>query len=263
MDEWRLLKCQTNDAFMNMATDEAILRARINDVVPNTIRFYRWNPSAVSIGKFQDVENEVNLESCEKCGVDVVRRMTGGGTVYHDAQDELTYSVTARKTDLRARDITEIYVRIYAGLAEALKTLGVAADFNEGNAKTCPNLTVSGKKISGSAQCHKSGIVLQHGTLLVRVNLERMFELLRVPWAKTCTEIINVARSRITSITDELKRDVSLNEVESALVDGFQKALGNKLGYSDLTRYELGLARRLFEAKYNASNWNCKGRNED
>ena len=263
MDEWRLLKCQTNDAFMNMATDEAILRARINDVVPNTIRFYRWNPSAVSIGKFQDVENEVNLESCEKCGVDVVRRMTGGGTVYHDAQDELTYSVTARKTDLRARDITEIYVRIYAGLAEALKTLGVTADFNEGNAKTCPNLTVSGKKISGSAQCHKSGIVLQHGTLLVRVNLERMFELLRVPWAKTCMEIVNVARSRITSITDELKRDVSLNEVESALVDGFQKALGNKLGYSDLTRYELGLARRLFEAKYSTSNWNCKGRNED
>jgi lipoate-protein ligase A len=76
-------------------------------------------------------------------------------------------------------------------------------------------------------------------------------------------EIVNVARSRITSITDELKRDVSLNEVESALVDGFQKALGNKLGYSDLTRYELGLARRLFEAKYSTSNWNCKGRNED
>jgi len=90
MSDWRLLECKTNDASMNMATDEAILRARINDEIPNTVRFYRWNPSAISIGKFQDIENEVQLEDCGKCGVDVIRRITGGGTVYHDAQGELT-----------------------------------------------------------------------------------------------------------------------------------------------------------------------------
>lgn len=257
------MECKTNDAFMNMATDEAILRARINDEVPNTIRFYRWNPSAVSIGKFQDVENEVQLDNCRKCGVDVVRRITGGGTVYHDAQDELTYSVIAGKEDLRARDITEVYARIYAGLAEALKTLGVTADFSEGNAKTCPNLTVSGKKISGSAQCHKGGVVLQHGTLLVKVDLERMFELLRVPWARTRVEVIEVARHRITSITDELKRDISLNEIESVLVDGFQKALGTVLKGSDMTRHELELAKSLFEVKFATSDWNYLGRSKD
>jgi len=257
------LKCQTNDAFMNMATDEAVLRARINDVVPNTVRFYRWNPSAVSIGKFQNLENEVQLENCEKCGVDVVRRITGGGAVYHDAQDELTYSVIAKRADLRARDIMGVYVRIYAGLAEALKALGIMADFNEGNAKTCPNLTVNGRKISGSAQCHKSGVVLQHGTLLVRVNLERMFELLRVPWAKERMEVVDVAKRRITSVTDELRRDVSLDEVDNALVDGFQKALGNKLSYGDLSRHELELARRLLKAKYITSDWNHSGKSEE
>jgi lipoate-protein ligase A len=263
MSDWRLLECGTNDAFMNMATDEAILRARINDEVPNTIRFYRWNPSAVSIGKFQDVENEVQLDNCRKCGVDVVRRITGGGTVYHDAQEELTYSVIAEKEDLRARDITQVYARIYAGLAEALKTLGVTADFSEGNAKTCPNLTVNGKKISGSAQCHKSGVVLQHGTLLVKVDLERMFELLRVPWAKTRVEVIEVARRRITSITDELKRDISMNELESVLVDGFQKALGTVLKGGDMTGRELELAKTLFEVKFTTSDWNYLGRSKD
>jgi len=245
---------------MNMATDEAILRARINDEVPNTVRFYRWNPSAVSIGKFQDVENEVELDNCRKCSGDVVRRITGGGTVYHDAQDELTYSVIAGKEDLRARDITEAYARIYAGLSEALKTLGVTADFSEGNVKTCPNLTVDGKKISGSAQCHKSGVVLQHGTLLVKVDLERMFELLRVARVKTHMEVICVARRRITSITDELKRDVSMHELETVLVDGFQKALDTVLKGGDMTRHELELAKTLVQAKFKTSDWNYLGR---
>jgi len=263
MSDWRLLECKTNDAFMNMATDEAILRARINDEIPNTVRFYRWDPSAISIGKFQDIENEVQLHSCKKCGVDVVRRITGGGTVYHDAQYELTYSVIAEKEDLRARDITEVYARIYTGLSEALRILGVTADFSEGNVKTCPNLTVNGKKISGSAQCHKSGVVLQHGTLLVNVDLERMFELLRVPWAKTCVEVIEVARHRITSITDELKRNISMNELESVLVDGFQKALGMVLKGGDLTRHELELAKALFEVKFTTSDWNYFGRSKD
>ena len=263
MSDWRLLKFKTNDAFMNMATDEAILRARIDDEVPNTIRFYGWNPSAVSIGKFQNVEKEVQVDNCRKCGVDVVRRITGGGTVYHDAQDELTYSVIVVKEDLQARDITEVYAKIYAGLAEALKTLGVTADFSEGNAKTCPNLTVNGKKISGSAQCHKNGVVLQHGTLLVKVNLERMFELLRVPWAKTRTEVINVASRRITSITDELKRDLSLDEIESALANGFQKTLGTNLRDGDMIRHERELAKTLFETKYATSDWNYSGSSKD
>lgn len=263
MSDWRLLECKTNDAFMNMATDEAILRARINDEVPNTVRFYRWNPSAVSIGKFQDMENEVQLGHCRKCGVDVVRRITGGGTVYHDAQDELTYSVIAGKEDLHARDITEVYARIYAGLAEALKTLGVTADFSEGNAKTCPNLTVNGKKISGSAQCHKGGVVLQHGTLLVKVDLERMFELLRAPWAKTRVEVIRIAKPRITSITDELKRDISIDELESVLIDGFQKALDKVLKASSMTRHELELAKTLFDVKFTTSDWNYLGRSKD
>jgi len=256
MRAWRLLKLETHNAFINMAIDEAILKAKIENFVPNTIRFYRWKPSAVSIGKFQSIEKEVHLDDCRKHGVDVVRRITGGGTVYHDAEDEITYSAIANKEDLEAKDITAVYAKIYAGLAEAVKILGLTADFNEGNAKTCPNLTVNGKKISGSAQSHKKGVVLQHGTLLLDVDLEKMFTLLRVPWAKACMEVANVARQKITSIKNELGKDVPIKDVKQALIQGFQKALNIRIVDGELTLYERELAERLYKEKYSTNDWN-------
>lgn len=258
MNNWRLLKLETHNAFMNMTIDEAILRAKIGNLVPNTLRFYRWKPSAVSIGKFQELKNEVLLENCRKHGVDVVRRITGGGTVYHDAEDEITYSAIANKEDLEARDITAVYAKIYAGLAEAVKILGLTADFDEGNAKTCPNLTVNSKKISGSAQSHKSGVVLQHGTVLLDVDLEKMFTFLRVPWANTLMEIINVAKNKITSLKKELGRDVSVREAYQALIEGFQKALNIRLVSGELTPYEHELAEKLYIEKYTTDEWNLR-----
>jgi len=260
MTVWRLLKLETHNAYMNMAIDEAILNARIKGLVPNTVRFYRWNPSAVSIGKFQNIENEVYLDNCLKHGVDVVRRVTGGGTVYHDAEGEITYSVVADKDDLNAKDITEVYAKIYAGIVEALKILGLRANFNEGSPRACPNLTVNGKKISGSAQCHKSGIVLQHGTILVDVNLERMFTFLKVPWAKTCMEVVYIAKNKITSIRAELGKEVSIERVHEALVEGFHETLKTPFKPKELTPYEKELAEKLYREKYITANWNMHGK---
>ncbi|MGB9741052.1 MAG: lipoate--protein ligase family protein [Candidatus Bathyarchaeia archaeon] len=253
------MKFEAYDAFMNMAIDEAVLKARIENAAPNTVRFYRWNPSAVSIGKFQNMENEVNLESCKKFGVNAVRRITGGGAVYHDAEGEITYSVIASRQDLGAEDITAVYTKIYEGIAEALKILGLKADFNKGDAKTCPNLTINGKKISGSAQCHKAGIVLQHGTVLVDVDLEKMFTFLRVPWAKTCMEIVNIAKNKITSINAELGKGVPLAIVHEALVEGFQRTLRTNLVNGELTPFEKELAGRLYREKYAKTDWNMRG----
>jgi lipoate-protein ligase A len=260
MDSWRLLELETHDAYTNMAIDEAILNARTKNLVPNTIRLYRWNPSAVSIGKFQKIENEVNLDSCLEYGVDVVRRITGGGAVYHDAEGEITYSIIAATRDLKTQDIAHVYRKIYSGIAEALKILGITTDFSEGNIKTCPNLTVKGKKISGSAQSHKKGIVLQHGTVLVDVNLAKMFTFLRVPWAKTRAEIVNVAKNRITSIREETGKTVPLQEMEQALIHGFEKALKIELADAELTPYESELADRLYREKYSTNEWNFEGK---
>ncbi len=114
MDTWRLITLSTHDAFRNMAIDEAILNERVAGQVPNTLRFYRWQPSAVSIGKNQNPEVEVYLDVAKQFGVDVVRRISGGGTVYHDYEGEITYSVVAKTADFGANDITVVYTKIYA-----------------------------------------------------------------------------------------------------------------------------------------------------
>jgi lipoate-protein ligase A len=248
---------------MNMAIDEAILTTRIEGHITDTLRFFSWKPSAVSIGKFQKVQNEVQLENCKQRGIDVVRRITGGGTVYHDAEDEITYSVVASKENLKADDIADVYERIYTGLTAALRILGVTADFNEGSVKACPNLTVKGRKISGSAQCHKRGVVLQHGTILANVNLEKMFTYLRVPWAESCMQVVSVARRKLTSLYDELEKNVSPAELIHALREGFEQALDIRIVSGELTPRELELAERLCEQKYATADWNlhCRSSN--
>ncbi len=256
MSNWRLIQLETYDAFINMAIDEAILTYRIEDEVPNTIRFFRWKPSAVSIGKFQTLQNEVQIENCQKLNIDVVRRITGGGTVYHDSESEITYSVTANKQQLGTQDITSIYQLIYKGLVEALKTLGITADFQEGNGKTCPNLTVNGRKISGSAQTHKNGTVLQHGTLLLDIDLQKMFTLLRVPWAQNCMQVVNIAEKKHTSINTELQRKITTNEVHKALTEGFQTAFNTELEETQLSEKETELAKKLCREKYSTTEWN-------
>lgn len=260
MSAWRLLKLDTYNAYMNMAIDEAIMEAKLRGLAPNTIRFYRWNPSAVSIGRFQELESAVHLENCREVGVDVVRRISGGGAVYHDSAGEVTYSVIADKESLRAKNALEVYARVYSGIVQALRILGLNATFHEGDAKNCPNLTIDGRKISGSAQCHRSGIVLQHGTLLLNVNLERMFTLLKVHWAKTCAEVVEIAKGKITSINVELGKDVKIEDVHNALVRGFQEALGIKIKKGNLTEYEKTLAERLCVEKYSTQEWNLHGR---
>ena len=224
MDTWRLLPLETNNAFMNMAIDEAILNARIAGQVPNTLRFYRWQPSAVSIGKNQNPENEVYLDACKQLGVDVVRRISGGGTVYHDFEGEVTYSVIAKTADLGTADITTVYFKIYEAITDALRLLGIPADFSSGDAKNCPNLTVNGKKISGSSQTITRGVVLQHGTLLRSVDLPKMFQLLKLKDA-SCTQAADIGKRKITSIQNELGHKISPDTVANALAQGFKAIL--------------------------------------
>jgi len=258
--KWRLLKLDVNDAFMNMAIDETVVTTRIDGSVPNTLRFYRWKPSAVSIGRFQNVSNEVHVENCKQQGIDIVRRITGGGTVYHDCDGETTYSVIAKETDFGTTDVVYAYNAISKGLIEAAKILGVDADFNPGDPKNCPNIAINGKKISGSAQFHKGGVLLQHGTFLLDADLEKMFTYLRVPWAKTIQDVVCVARERITSIKKELNHDVSVEEAYEALIQGFQKALKIELVEEALTPQEQQHALKLRKEKYSTDSWNLKGR---
>jgi lipoate-protein ligase A len=260
MSRWRLLKSETRNAFANMAVDEAILRARIEEKTPNTLRYFRWHPSAVSIGRFQNIHNEVNLENCRIHDVDVVRRISGGGAVYHDSKDETTYSVIVKREDLGTNDIAKAYRYICNGLIEATHILGVDAEYNEGKGKQCPNVTVKERKISGSSQAQKKGVILQHGTLLLNVDLKKMFTFLKVPWKDSCADIISIVDRKITSVADELGSHISSDQACEALTIGFEKALGIQLVEGSLTSYELNLAQMLEKEKFATHQWNFEGK---
>jgi len=262
MSIWRLLKLETKDAFTNMAIDEAILTARIAGKVPNTLRFYRWKPSAVSIGRFQNPFNEVHVENCRKHGIDIVRRITGGGAVYHDQDGEITYSVVVDGKDLGCADMDMIYAykAVCGGLIEAVKILGTNAEFNPTDPKQCPNITIKGRKISGSAQSYRRGVLLQHGTFLVDINPEKMFTFLKVPWTKTLLDVLEISKEKLTSAKQELESQMSMEEAYQALVRGFEKALKMQLVEKELTSYERKLAESLCRNKFSTEDWNFKGK---
>jgi lipoate---protein ligase len=259
MQTWRLLPLETNDAFMNMAIDEAILTARLDDKVPNTLRFYRWQPSAVSIGKNQNPQDEVYLDACKQLGIDLVRRTSGGGTVYHDCEGEVTYSIVAKTADLGTADITTVYAKVYEAVKDTLRILGITADFSTGDAKNCPNMTVKRKKISGSSQTLTRGVVLQHGTLLRSVDLPKMFKLLKLRNA-TCTQAADIATRKITSIQNELGHIVSPETVANALTVGFKTMLKIQFEPGELTASEVQIAQRLCKRKYSTKEWNFDGK---
>ena len=262
MDHWRLLKPKTADAFTNMAIDEAIMKARIENRVPNTLRFYMWKPSAVSIGRFQKLADEIHVENCRKHGVDIVRRITGGGAVYHDSEGEITYSIITKTKDLGCRDLDMIgaYQKICSGLNEAVKILGAKADNHPPDPKRCPNLTISGKKISGNAQSSKKGVLLQHGTFLLDINHEKMFTFLKVPWAKTLNDVLKVSKRKLTSARQELESQFTTEEAYRALVKGFEKVLKVQLVEEELTEYEQKLAEKLRKERFVTEDWTRLGK---
>jgi len=245
MQKFRLLKTGYNNAFMNMAIDEAILQSK---VMP-TIRLYGWKPSAVSIGYFQSLKEEVDLDKCKEYGVDFIRRVTGGGAVYHDK--ELTYSLIAQENFV-SKDILESYKQICNGIIKGLEKINIRAQFAGIN-----DIITNGKKISGNAQTRKQGMILQHGTIIMDVNAEKMFSILKVPDEKIKDKLIQNVKERVTSVK-KLGKEVSFEELSNKIADGFREALNVELVEQKLTKTELNLAKELEKTKYKTKEWNFK-----
>ena len=237
-----------DNAFTSMAIDEALLKLNAEGKAPNTVRFWRWFPSAVSLGCFQSVEREVDLGVAKRYGVDVVRRITGGGAVFHDHDGELTYSVVCRQGEV-PDDIIESYKLICGGLVRGFERLGLQAEFKPVN-----DVQVNGKKISGSAQTRRWGSVLQHGTVLISPDVRKMFELLKVSPEKISDKFIASVFERVTTVERELGRKPSFEEVMEAMSKGFESSLDVEFFEDELTNEEFALAAKL-KPKYASDEW--------
>ncbi|MBM3291693.1 lipoate--protein ligase family protein [Candidatus Bathyarchaeota archaeon] len=250
MDDWRLIDMRIEDASTQMAIDEAIAYARVSERNPNTIRLYRWNPSAVSVGYFQSILNEVDIDACKKFGFDIIRRITGGGAVFHDYNGEITYSLIAPDDDPKIpRDIVSSYKLICGCLIDGLKELGVESEF-----KPINDIIAGGRKISGNAQTRRYGVILQHGTVLVDCDVNKIFSVLKVSGVKISDKAIKSAEERVTSIRKYLGKDVSFEEGRNALIKGFENRLNIQLNPGELTDYEKTLVTQ-FKKKYQSNEW--------
>jgi lipoyl(octanoyl) transferase len=233
MNEWAFLDTGPEAASYNMALDEELLaRAQAGDKTP-VLRLYSWAPPAVSVGRFQKMENAVNIDACRRLGFDVVRRITGGRAVFH--YRELTYSIIARSDGpLFPSDVLGTYKVIAAGLLAGLKNLGIDAELvSRVNRRASPaerkdrnpacfaapswyEIVVDGKKIAGSAQRRLAGAFLQHGSILI--DRDPALEAEVLPGGGP--------GAGATSIVRELGADVSAEDVKSAFKTGFAQALG-------------------------------------
>ena len=253
---WRFLDTGYGDAFWNMGLDEAILTSHIEGKVPATLRVYTWKPSAVSIGYFQSLEEEVDLEACKVLGVDVVRRITGGGAVYHESGGELTYSLVVSEEELKAKrhfeDIQGSYRVICEALVEGLRKLSINAEF-----KPINDIVVNGKKISGNAQTRRRGVILQHGTILLKTDIPTMFKVLKVSKEKVSDKAIKAVEERVTTIYREVSTGVTLDDIKEALRRGFAEYFNVEITLSRPTQAELELASE-YRKRYSSWDWVAK-----
>jgi lipoate-protein ligase A len=246
--EWRVLPMEMHDAATNMAIDEAVSEAVAAGDVRPTIRFYRWEPSAVSIGRFQSLADEVDRAACDADGVDVVRRRTGGGAVYHDTAGEVTYSVVGPEAAFPS-DIEDSYRDICDRVVDGLDRLGIDATFAPVN-----DVVADGRKCSGSAQTRRDGVLLQHGTVLHRVDPERMFTYLHPDIDKVSDKHVSSARERVTSVVD-LAGETGIEETYAALCEGF--TAGRETVVAELTEAERKRASEL-RLRYLDPDWTAE-----
>ncbi len=247
---FRILETGFNTGAFNMALDQTVLEGVASQSVLPTIRFYGWNPWAVSIGYFQGLEEEVDTQACAKQGIDVVRRITGGGAVFHQA--EVTYSIIIPETHpLYRQRVLDSYELICQGIIDGLRVLGVQAQFAPIN-----DIVVDNRKVSGNAQTRKLGCILQHGTILLDVDVELMFSLLRVPSEKAKGKLIEDVKARVRGLGQILGREVSFGETVEALKRGFQNALDLDYQPGVPMPHELERASVVAQERFANPEWN-------
>jgi lipoate-protein ligase A len=276
MTKWRFIHTGNRSPFDNMAIDEAILTAHSEGKVPPTVRFYGWNPATLSIGYFQKAA-EVDKEALANEGIGFVRRATGGRAVLHDK--ELTYSIiVAENYPGIPRNVTDAYRVLSEGLLQGFRNLGLGAEmvnlateeekekYASAGSAACfdsPSwyeLVVEGRKVAGSAQVRQKDVVLQHGSILLDMDTDQLFRLLKFANEKVAERMKSSFTKKAVAINDLLraqgKETVSLGQVEEAFHKGLASGLGVQLETAVLTPYEEELAEQLALEKYGAAEWN-------
>lgn len=236
---WRFIDTDITDPYYVTAADEAIALARKEKKVSNTLHFYRRKPAAISVGRSRKIHDDVNVDECLKNNVKIVRRTTGGGTIFTD-KDCLIYSLAFNRKDAALPPSQKIFENICSSLVTALKKCDIDTVYKPPN-----DILLNGKKISGSAQIIKENIVLIHGTILIDTNLELMNKVLKQP-----------KQTYVSTICRETNHILTMNDVKESLKKEFEDTFDTDIKKTELSTYETDLIKKLLKKRYCNDAWN-------
>lgn len=274
-ETWRFIDSGACSPAYNMALDEALLDWHSKDLIPPTIRFYGWNPATLSIGYFQKVEKEINLDKVREYGLGFVRRPTGGRGVLHD--QELTYSVIVSENHPKMpATVTEAYRVISQGILEGFKAVGLDAYFSiprtdeEKSALKNPRsavcfdapswyeLVVEGRKVAGSAQTRQKGVILQHGSIILDIDEDKLFDLFTYSSNRLRERMQKNFKTKAVAINALRNKPLSMNEAKEAFQKGFEKGLNIELEPYTLTDEEEQTVKKIAHERYEQNDWNFR-----
>lgn len=272
---WRFIDSGHCSPSFNMALDEALLDWHSEGKIPPTIRFYGWDPATLSIGYFQKVEKEINMENVKKHNLGFVRRPTGGRGVLHE--HELTYSVIVSEDhpDM-PKTVTEAYRVISEGILQGFRALGLEAYFavpktaeeREGlknprsavcfDAPSWYELVVEGRKVAGSAQTRQKGVILQHGSILLDLDEDKLFSLFNYPNDRVKERMQRAFKSKAVAMNEISAEPVTMEMAKDAFKKGFEDGLGIGLEPYELSLEETQYVEKLAKERYESDEWNYK-----
>ncbi|WP_053364079.1 biotin/lipoate A/B protein ligase family protein [Bacillus sp. FJAT-27251] len=272
---WRYIDSGDGSPSFNMALDEALLDWHSEGKIPPVIRFYGWNPATLSIGYFQKIEKEINMEAVKQHRLGFVRRPTGGRGVLHE--HELTYSVIVSEDhpDM-PKTVTEAYRVISEGILKGFQRLGLDAYFavpksdDEKSALKNPRsavcfdapswyeLVVEGRKVAGSAQTRQKGVILQHGAILLDLDEDKLFSLFKYPNERVKERMQNAFKTKAVAINEISPRRIGIDEAKQAFREGFEEALDIGLEPYTLSPEEMDYVKQLAKTKYESEEWTFK-----
>ncbi len=225
----------------NIAFDQALIDAHSAGEIPDTIRFLRFNPTAL-VGRHQAVGREIHVDYCRTNGIGLARRITGGGSIYFD-QGQLGWELVLHRRTLGIQGLPEISAAICEAAAHGLQSLGIDAQFRPRN-----DIEVEGRKISGTGGFFDGDTLFFQGTLLLDSDPEDMVKALRVPAAKLAKRKLDSAAERVVTLRQLLGDAMpDVEAAKAALLQGFRKKLGIETSPGAVTEAEQARARQIFD----------------
>ena len=259
MNKFRLIVDPPLSGSINMAKDHAILHCMFREKLAPALRVYRWIEPTITIGYFQSVNTAVNRDYCSRRKIPIIRRETGGGTVLHHIELSYGFTVPLHSNLIPAESVDESFRKIISPIINTLKMFVDGVEYRPVN-----DIVINKKKISGSAQIRKDGIMQQHGTIIVDIDDEIVTSAIFHDEDKLKSRGFSSPRRSLTSIRekirDETGKDIDdrfLEEFVASMISCFSEEFNADFVGSDISESENSIME-TYTKRFASDEWNFK-----